>query len=167
MSGLWHVVHVKPRAEKKLRSLLGVLHIWNYLPSRVRICKVQRRTKRIEEPIFPGYLLVRLRKGERTSVLKTNLVVSLIYIDRPRPLIHQLRDVMKAVKSEREVRVVSSPELSVGDCVRITQGPLRGVVGFVSDNTKKSELVIRVEAFGGAVSVKLSPGDCLLQERMS
>ncbi len=166
MSQLWHVVHVKPRAEKKLRSYLDALHIWSYLPSRVRTRKVQRRTERIEEPIFPGYLLVRLKEGERAEVFRTNLVVSLIYLDRPRPVIHQLRDVMKAVKSEREMRIALPSEVSVGDTVRIAEGPLKGIVGHVVKNDKKSVLVIDVEVFGNAVAVELSPQDCVVENKL-
>ena len=156
-------MHVKPRAEKRLRNYLDALHIWSYLPSRVRTRRVQRRTKRIEEPIFLGYLLVRLKEGERADVLRTNLVVSLIYLDQPRPAIHQLRDVMKAVKSERDMRIALPSEVSVGDAVRIAEGPLKGIVGHVVKNDKKEVLVIDVNVFGSAVAVELSSQDCVVE----
>lgn len=124
---------------------------------------MQRRTKRIEEPIFPGYLLVRLKEGERADVLRTNLVVSLIYLDQPRPVIHQLRDVMKAVKSERDMRIALPSEVSVGDAVRIAEGPLKGIVGHVVKNDKKEVLVIDVNVFGSAVAVELSSQDCVVE----
>lgn len=124
---------------------------------------MQRRTKRIEEPVFPGYLLVRLKEGERADVLKTNLVVSLIYLDHPRQVIHQLRDIMKAVKSEREMRIALPSEVSVGDTVRIVEGPLKGIVGRVVKNDKKSVLVIDVEVFGSAVAVELLSQDCAVE----
>ena len=125
---------------------------------------MQRRTKRIEEPIFPGYLLERLKEGERADVLKTNLVVSLIHLDRPRPVIHQLRDVMKAVKSKREMRIAPPSVVSVGDSVRIVEGPLKGIVGRVVKNDKKSVLVIDVNVFGSAVAVELSSRDCVVEQ---
>lgn len=142
---------------------MDALHIWSYLPSRVRTRRVQRRTKRIEEPIFLGYLLVRLKEGERADVLRTNLVVSLIYLDQPRPVIHQLRDVMKAVKSERDMRIALPSEVSVGDAVRIAEGPLKGIVGHVVKNDKKEVLVIDVNVFGSAVAVELSSQDCVVE----
>ena len=49
---------------------------------------------------------------------------------------------MKAVKSEREMRIALPSEVSVGDTVRIAEGPLKGIVGHVVKNDKKTVIMV-------------------------
>ena len=138
-------------------------HIWNWLPVQTKVRKVQRRSIRTELPIFPGYVLARLDEAERVEVLKTNLVVSMVHISDPRPVIHQLRQIAKAVRKECKMRMVPIG-WAVGERVCIAHGPLKGIEGYVVERDSKATLVISVEAFGGAVAVMLSPEDCTLQK---
>jgi len=163
ITGRWYAVHVKPRTEKKMQVMMRKQHIWNWLPVQTKVRKVQRRTIRTEFPIFPGYVLARLDEAERIEVLKTNLVASMVHILKPRPVIHQLRQIAKAVRREREIRMVPIG-WAVGERVCIAHGPLKGIEGCVMERDSKATLVISVEAFGGAVAVMLSPEDCVLQK---
>ena len=163
MTGCWYIVKVKPRTEKKMQLIMQKRHIWNCLPTYTKIRRSQRRTIRTDMPIFPGYMLVRCDGNERIIALKTNLVVSMVPLSRPRPVIHQLRQIVKAVRSERRIQMVSL-EWGRGDVVRISHGPLKGIEGCIINNAKKKSIVIGIEVFGGAVSVTLSPEDCILQK---
>ena len=159
MPQTWYAIHVKPRTEKKLQSLLLAWRVWNVLPSYVKVRKVQRRTVKTEIPMFPGYVLARLGEGDRLRVLRTNLAVAMSPIDRPLPVLRRLHGLVKAAQDADSFRLV--PPTESGDFVHIVKGPMKGLEGRVKVVDGKALLTVNVEAFGGAVEVQVSPSDCV------
>ena len=153
----WFVLHVKPRTEKKVESFLRVYGYFCYLPCWTKVAKIQRRKVVTELPLFPGYVFTRLLPDERLKMLKTNLLVRTISADDPRTLVHQLRQVARALKGKRPVKVVHT--FKAGDFVRIMHGPLYGMEGYVKREGAQASLVVNVEILGQAVEVSLSPED--------
>lgn len=154
----WYVLHVKPRTEKKAVEWLRFYRLWHYLPLYVKVVKVQRRKVKRQLPLFPGYLFARLNADERLLMLKTNLIVRPIAIPRPRETIHELRQIARAGKSGRELRVVA--KFDAGDMVKIKTGPLRGIEGYVKKDTGGNTIVLNVDILGQAVELSISPEDC-------
>ena len=155
----WIILKVKPRTEKKMLLMMRKFRVWCYLPSYVKTRKVQRRKVRTVLPIFPGYLLAWFDADQRLTVWQTNLVVNMLPVAQPRKTIHQIRQVVRAVRNERPFAIVPI-SWSVGDRIRITKGPLKDVEGRIMNVDRKTTLVIGIDAFGAAVSVTLSPDDC-------
>ena len=79
-----------------------------------------------------------------------------------------IRDTVNLIAHQRDTIImrdsIAHSEKVVGDTVRIAEGPLKGIVGRVVKNDKKSVLVIDVEVFGNAVAVELSPQDCVVEQ---
>ena len=152
------MLHVKPRAEKKLVERLARGHIWRYLPTWTKVRRVQRRKVRTELPIFPGYVFARLNPETRLEALKTNLVVRIIPVPRQRELIHQLRQISRAGRGGQEVRTVAI--FKSGDRVRVTHGPFYGVEGRIRRDEGGTSVILNVDILGQAVAVSISPSDC-------
>ncbi|MGN0854436.1 MAG: transcription termination/antitermination protein NusG [Kiritimatiellia bacterium] len=162
MSGQWCMLLVKSRMEKKLRTIMQRLHVWHYVPMYTRTRKVQRRIVRTELPLFPRYVLARFDNAEkRVQVLRTNVIVSTIPLPAPRPVIHQLRHIARAIRHERDVRAVPIA-WNTGETVRVAQGPLQGMEGCATRMGGGKSLVIGMGAFGGAAAVSLSPENRVL-----
>ena len=155
MAKTWYFVRVKPRAEKRMQTWLKGSRIWNYLPIYVNVLKIQRRTARFENPIFPGYLIARMDQEERVQALRSNLVVLLIPIDKPREVIHQLRQVVRAMRGNQELKNVPMAN-KTGKFVKIKSGPMAGLEG---KRGGKLAVVVNVEALGTAIEVAVSPED--------
>jgi len=153
----WYVLHVKPRTEKKVESFLRIYRCFSYLPCWKKVTKRQRRKVVTELPVFPGYVFTRLSPDERVKMLQTNLLVRTILAADSRLMVHQLRQVARALRGERPVKVVHS--FKSGDCVRITHGPLRGTEGYVKRDGAQASLVLNVEILGQAVEISISPED--------
>lgn len=158
MARTWYFLHAKPRTEKKLQAWLTGSRIWNYLPVYVNVRIVQRRTVRTEIPIFPGYLLARMDDAERIQALRSNLIVQQIPLDRPRPAIHQLRQVVRAARRAQELKTVPLADRT-GAFVRIKSGPMAGLEGYVAREGGACAVIINMEALGAAVAVAVAEED--------
>jgi transcription antitermination factor NusG len=158
MKRIWYVLHVKPRTEKKAAGYLKHYRIWHHLPLYRKTTRVQRRKVVREIPIFPGYVFVRMNPVERLEMLKTNLIVRTIDVPFPRTMIHQLRQIARAGRSGQEVRKVE--KFTLGDLVRITQGPFYGIEGYVKKDEGKTMIVLNVEILGQAVALSILPSWC-------
>ena len=153
----WYVLHVKPRAEKKLNDFLAAMGVFHYLPLVRKETKVQRRKVVRHLPVFPGYVFTRLHPDERIRALGTRNVVRTIPVAEPRRMIHQLRQVEHACRLPADLRVVEN--FAAGECVRVVSGPLRGLEGQVRRLGGATSIVLTVDILGRALEATVSPGD--------
>ena len=161
---IWYVLHVKPRTEKKVSTILATYGFFRHLPTYTKTVKVQRRKVRRELPLFPGYVFTRLLPEERLQVLKTNLIVRTIFVDNPRRLVHQLRQIAHAGRKSAAMKPVNP--YKTGDLVRVVSGPLRGTEGYVKRTGAEATICLNVEILGAAVEVSISPEDVERAERV-
>ena len=159
MTGTWYVLHVKPRTEKKVMAYLERYGFFRYLPLLVKVTKVQRRKVRRELPIFPGYVFTRLLPDQRIKMLQTNLIVRTIPVPRPREMIHQLRQVNRALKAPGPEMKKLSYTFKAGDYVRVTAGALCGTEGYVKYDGAQTHICLNVEILGVSVEVAILPTD--------
>ena len=153
----WYVLHVKPRTEKKVRGFLRAYGYFCHLPVYVKVSRVQRRKVRRELPLFPGYVFSKLYPAERIDMLKTNLIVKTILVERPRPMIHQLRQINRAGKvAEHKIR--PTQVFRDGEYVKVVSGPFYGTEGYVKRSVNGgASIVLNVDVLGQAVEVSISP----------
>lgn len=154
----WYVLHVRPRSEKKVAGYLVKYKALYFLPLYTKIRKVQRRKVRTELPLFPGYVIAKLDFNQRLSILKTNHVVQAIIVISPRVMIHQLRQVVRALRRAPLIRTTKI--YKVGQLVKIKFGPFMGTEGYVKRSRGKSSLVLNVDILGTAVEVDVPPEYC-------
>lgn len=157
MRRTWYVLHVKPRAEKKVDECLSALRVFHYLPVFKKVSKVQRRRVVRYLPMFPGYVFTRLSQDERSRVLGTHQVVHAIEVLQARRMIHQLRQIRRAVMLPADLKVVQN--FDVGECVRVVSGPLCGVEGRVVRRGAEFKLVLSIDILGRALEVSVLPTD--------
>lgn len=159
----WYVLHVKPRTEKKVMSYISHWGYFGHLPTYTKITKIQRRKIRRELPCFPGYVFARLSPEERVTMLKTNLIVQTIHVERPRPMIHQLRQIARAARKAPAMKPANM--CRIGEYVKIVSGPLYGVEGYVVRYGREASLCLNVEILGAAVEVSVSTEDIMVNPK--
>ncbi|MBQ4385067.1 MAG: UpxY family transcription antiterminator [Kiritimatiellae bacterium] len=153
----WFVLHVKPRTEKKVARYLQEYGYFYHLPIWVKVTKVQRRRVKRYLPLFPGYVFTKLYPEERVAILRSNLIVKTIFVEQPRLMIHQLRQVAHASRGDTSMMPVSM--CKVGDYVRVVSGPMRGMEGYIQRKGREASLCLNVEILGAAVEVSVAPFD--------
>ena len=154
----WYAVYVRSRHEKKVCQLFEEMGIESSLPLIKITRKWSDRKKKVEIPLFRGYVFVKIDVGrDKLNILQTDGVVKFIGIKKkpsriPDEEIHWIQ--MMVVESDI---VKNEKEIPVGQKVRVSAGPFKGVEGIVTRAGNQSRLVIVIESIMHAVSIDINP----------
>jgi transcriptional antiterminator RfaH len=153
----WLVLRTRSRAEKKVVSALENLEEVNvFLPLRKGLKKWSDRLKRVEEPLFSGYLFVQVPESFRYAILNTNGVVHILTFEGKYACIpaKQIEAIRQLDFEVNEIEVVDK-EVLVGVPGLIKSGPFKGMVGEVIRSKNKGKLLIEIEVLGKCLSLEL------------
>ena len=156
----WYAVITRSRHEKVVAELLWQKQIECFLPLRETISKWKDRHKKIQFPLFPGYLFVHVPIQERRlDILKVPSVVSIIGFNGQPFSIPEVQ--VQAVK-----RLVFStlpydpyPFIVEGDRVEIVRGPLRGLEGILIEKKGVYRFILSVDLIQQAVACEVDACD--------
>lgn len=155
----WYAVCTRSNHEKSASTQLEQRSIEHFLPLYESVRRWKDRRKRLELPLFQGYIFVRIPLQERLRVLVTPGVVRLVGFDnRPAALpdgeIEALRGVLlHGVHSEPH------PYLSVGRRVRITRGALAGMEGVLIRKKGRVRLVLSIDLIRQSAMIEVDSAD--------
>jgi transcriptional antiterminator NusG len=159
MTESWFAVRTRARAEKSVNDQLIRKGIPTFLPITTRWSRWKDRKKEIEWPLFPGYCFARFDPAVSLSVLTCVGVASIVAFGNafaaiPDDEIDSLRILIGS-----RLKYDPAPFLKEGEMVRVTHGPLAGVVGRLLRKGSKARLVLSVDLIGQAVSAEVDAGD--------
>lgn len=144
----WYAVYTKPRWEKKVAALLEEEGTEYYCP----LAKVTRqwsdRVKVVVEPVFRGYVFVRLHKKKIWDVTKVSGVLTLVkYLKKPAIIRDdEITTIRKFLHEFADVKV-EHQKLTENAHVRVRQGVMMDYEGIVL-KIQGSRAVVRIESLG-------------------
>jgi transcription antitermination factor NusG len=125
---------------------------------RYRWVHTNSKTVRVAQlPLFPTYVFCRFDPERSLPIVKTPGVRNIVSFARnPVPL---AEDELAAVNriTGSGCAVAPHPPLAVGSYVRIRQGPLSGLGGYLERVKGRCQLVVGVSLLQRAVSVEIEP----------
>lgn len=128
----WYVVYSKPQKEEFAEFCLRARDIEVFLPKLI-FPELLKKRKRIV-PLFPNYLFTRIRSAEEYyRILWTPGVSRIVSFNgKPAPLDE---DVVLFIKAQGIPGggIPARLDLSMGQEVHITRGPLEGLVGIIHE----------------------------------
>jgi len=155
----WYAVYTSPCHEKRVTEHLTVREIEHFLPlySLARRWKDGRTVTR-EMPLFPGYLFVHASRGERTTILGTPGILSIVGTSRG-PVALPIGD-MESLRDGLHLRnATPHPFLNAGETARIRSGPLTGMQGIVLRQKNSTRIVLTVDLIMKSVAVEIDAAD--------
>ncbi len=160
----WYVMNVKPRNEKSVLSQIEKKKIEAYIPFVERIRIWSDRKKKIQVPLFSGYVFIHGNEEERVRAI-TNTVGALKYIHyQNRPAIVNDREIELIKNSLLEPDKVKIEETKIrkGDLILITHGLFKGMKGYVSEFRGKYKLTVNLEELTYSFSIVLNSNEVSL-----
>ena len=161
MDPQWFAIWTRSRHEKLVRDQLAQKSdVDVFLPTIGKWSRWKDRKKKIDWPLFPGYVFARFVADERVGILKVDGVVQIISNNGMLSAIpdDEIDSIRTLVESELAYDPV--PLIKEGDMVKVTSGPLKGVVGrLITKKGVQARLVLSVDLIGQAVSVEVDAAD--------
>lgn len=157
----WYAVHTRSKCEKKVEAQLRDKQINCFLPALKEVRHWSDRRKLIYQPLFPGYVFVRIPDEDTTriSVLRTNGVAGFVGIQgQGIPIPDFEIESIQALLSSR-VPFEPYPFLRVGQRVRIRGGCLDGIEGILTAKNSDRSVVISVNLIQRSLAVRVSGFD--------
>ena len=155
MNKEWYAVYTVVRHEKTVNSSLAEKYIETFLPLREEVNSWKDRRKRVQLPLFPGYLFVNLLLKDRLSVLNTRGVVRILGINgNPVPVPVEQIDAIKRVL-ESKLKYDPYPYFIQGREVVITNGPLQGMRGRILERRGSYRLILSIDIIQRSVVVEV------------
>ena len=158
----WYALYVKSRHEFATQSELQRKGINTYLPSIKRISQWKDRRKKIDFPLFPGYLFVLVQPHPEAflRVLKTRGSVTLLSSEpgQPTPVAaDEIESLQLMIESGSDFDI--HPRLQEGSRVKIMRGPLKGALGTIASKGDQYLFTVNINILGRSVSVKIYADD--------
>jgi transcriptional antiterminator NusG len=157
----WFAVQTRSRHEHVVSHHLRMRGVTNYLPT---VCEVRLwsdRKKKIETPLFPGYVFVQIvaRNERRVEVLRTPGIVRFVGSSAEGAQIpdEQIEIVRKLINEN--MPWTSHPFLKAGQRVRIRGGALDQVEGIFLKRNGEGALIISIEAIQRSLAVRVQGYD--------
>lgn len=127
----WYALYTKPRQEKKVATRLELLGVEVYCPLIVQVRQWSDRKKKVEVPLLPSYVFVKLEPKVRESVFEVSGVVRYLYwLGQPAIIrdeeILSMQNWLQGTITSFEVSSIQP-----GDSYEISSGPFVGKKGVV------------------------------------
>ncbi len=162
----WYILNTYSGHEKKVSTLLEEKIQANKLEGKItqivipiqnKIVVKEGKKRKIEEKILPGYILVQMELTDQTYRLIKNTEGVMGFVGtekKPTPLNDkEAESILAYTKVEQPAY---SASFSVGEAVKITDGPFKDFVGSISEiNEAKGKVKVLLSVFGRETPVIL------------
>jgi transcription antitermination factor NusG len=153
----WYALYLRSRYEKRVHWDLREKQVEVFLPLIEEVHTWSDRKKKVEEPLFRGYVFVKTDLHDRTKILETSGVVRFVGINgKPSAIPESQIDWLRCVIGEPST-IRRETFMELGERVRVIAGPLSGVEGIVMRAKGISRVVISVATIAQSVSIQVPP----------
>jgi transcription antitermination factor NusG len=155
----WYAAYVCARHEKKVAGQLEQKGVECFLPLYQSVHRWKDRFKKVELPLFPSYIFVRMHAEDRLRVLQMSSVVRFVSFNGSpaalsSPEIETLRNGLSS-----DVCLEPHPYLVVGRRVRVIHGPLTGLEGVIQRKKDRLRIVISIDMIMRSVAAEVNAVD--------
>ncbi len=151
----WYAVFTIPQHEKSAIKQLDLRQIESFLPTykTVHIWKNRQRAT-LNLPLFPRYLFVRISRRERSKVLESPGVLSIVGNQRESiPVDDAVVDFLRSDLCAQGVEPYS--DMMVGEKVRIKSGPFEGLHGTLVRKNRNLRFVLTIHMINQHAAVEI------------
>lgn len=158
-AGQWYAVYVCSRHEKKVHRLFQDSGVTSFLPLLETLRQWKDRKKKVQEPLFRGYVFVYIdMRREHLKVLDTEGVVKFVGVGKVPSVIGQ-KDIEWLRTLVREPDHIGGTVASMpsGRKVRVLAGPFKDLEGTVVKHGRESRVVVFFDSIMQGVEISIFP----------
>ena len=151
----WYVLHTKPRNEKKVEEQLLSIGINAYCPKRTELKFWSDRKKKIEVPLLPSMVLVKINDNDINRVFESPGVVRYMFWLGKRAIVRksEIDALKKYLNNNYNFASTQISKIKVGDNFNVSNfNNETGVISRISNNN----VWIYLKSIGFSVKLKLA-----------
>ncbi len=144
----WYVIYTRPRWEKKVASLLQAKAIEHYCPLNRVMKQWSDRKKIVFEPLFKGYIFVKVRDSVKWDIKGIEGVINFVYwLGKPAQVKEEEINTIKKFLQEFDSVEIKNKDLIISTKVLVKQGVLMNFRGIVVQ-LKGNKAIVNIESMG-------------------
>ena len=140
----WFALYTKPRNEKKVAENLAALGIEVYCPLVTTIKQWSDRKKKVESPLIPSYVFVKIEEANRKEVFQVAGVVQYVFwLGKPAKINPHEIEALKTQLAAPVVKVAIETWTPNAE-IQINEGPFKNQTAIVDKvSTNKVTLILK------------------------
>jgi transcription antitermination factor NusG len=156
----WYAAYTCANHEKRVAQQLGERNVEHFLPLYETVRRWRDRRVRLQLPLFPCYLFVRVPLRDQIRVLQVSSVVRLVgFGEHPIALAENEIETLRKGLDSRWAR--PHPYLSRGKRLRVKSGPLTGMEGILLRRKGSFRVVLSIDLIKSSVAVEVDTADLM------
>jgi transcription antitermination factor NusG len=155
----WFAAYTQPNHEKSVARQMSERAIPHYLPLYESVRQWKDRKIRLDLPLFPGYVFVRMPLQNRLTVIQVPSLIRLVGFGGEPVTIPEAELMAIRTCLDHDCKLQPHHVLRAGQRVRITRGPLTGIEGILVRKKGISRLVLSIGLITRAVAVEVNIGE--------
>lgn len=143
----WYALYTESRKEKKVSARLLQLGIEVYCPVIIQVRQWSDRKKKVEVPLLPSYVFVKLEPNNREQVFQVSGVVRYLYWLGQPAIVKDTE--IEQMQNWLQGKVISFEIVGIqaGTLYEIPSGPFIGQKGIV-EKADKNQIILVLEQLG-------------------
>jgi transcription antitermination factor NusG len=155
----WYALQTRANHERKVAERLNSQDITSIVPIFSEVHRWKDRNKKVELPVFPGYVFVQMDLAERMRAIVISGVVRFVGMGTmPTPIPDAEMEVVNACLRHGGL-VRPHAYVMVGSPVNVVSGPLQGMRGILLRRKGVSRLVLSVSLIQSSVAIEVDDTD--------
>jgi transcriptional antiterminator RfaH len=152
----WFVVYTKSRTEKNVSERMVLAGLEVYLPLQKVMKQWSDRKKKVEVPLIPSILFVRIELNEIASVYSIVGVTGVLkYLGQAAFVKDQEIQNLRILLQEVFVDELTQVDIQAGDLVEVIGGPFKGMQALAIQLQNSMRLIIEIKNMGVGFSVNV------------
>ena len=144
----WYVVYTRPRWEKKVASFLTAKDIEHYCPLNKVMKQWSDRKKLVQDPLFKGYVFVRLQEALKWDIRSVDGIINFIYwLGKPAEVKEEEIIIIKKFLQEFDSVEVTEKSLDINSKVLVKQGVMMNYQGVIVE-IKGNRAIVNIDSMG-------------------
>lgn len=161
----WYAAYTVSRHEKTVAQHLLQREVECFLPLYETVHRWKNGRHRVQLPLFPSYVFVRMGLRDKLRVLQVPGLVQLVTFQGSPAALPDAE--IQALRTGLSAGIHAQPHryLNVGSKVEICRGPLQGVRGILLRHQGQFRVVISVEMIMRSIAVEVEATDVVAVDR--
>jgi transcription antitermination factor NusG len=155
----WYAAYTTANHEKRVAVQLTQRAIEHFLPLYESVRRWKDRRMKLQLPLFPGYVFVRLALRDRLQLLQVPSVARLVgFGGLPCPLPESEIEAMQTYLRCKP-RLEPHPYVKIGRRFRVKTGPLTGLSGIVIREKNRLRFVLSLDLINRSAAIEIEAAD--------